>query len=207
MTWRIRFGSGIRERRDYGAAGCGATAGTIRRPIRASTQGCALDLRTGGVSWISIADLGQLLRRAGLRHGVRALPSGAARPLARIEYANESFILHLLIGGNLITAANILIALYPPASSDLIRSRASEIDAPEVCRFWNSHLQFRSHKSPLIGDVPNLKNLHTVEKAAFDAIRINPIDRLFACSQRLKIRFLKMLPDMLPHRIIVRTRR
>jgi drug/metabolite transporter (DMT)-like permease len=41
-------------------------------------------------------------------------------PLGRwlgIEYANESFTLHLLVGGSLITAANILIALQPPRSS------------------------------------------------------------------------------------------
>jgi drug/metabolite transporter (DMT)-like permease len=34
-----------------------------------------------------------------------------------IEYANETFTLHLLLGGSLITAANILIALQPPRSS------------------------------------------------------------------------------------------
>jgi drug/metabolite transporter (DMT)-like permease len=31
-----------------------------------------------------------------------------------IEYPNETFTVHLLIGGSLITAANILIALQPP---------------------------------------------------------------------------------------------
>ena len=46
---------------------------------------------------------------------IRRLPVRGKKTLrSGIESANESFTLHLLLGGSLITAANILIALQPP---------------------------------------------------------------------------------------------